>query len=160
MKKFQYITWGCRIIVVTDHHALCWLLSKKELAGRLARWATVVQGENLNNIHKSGKAHLDADAFSRYPVPGGEEEIDEFNENFVPFCNIQTHQFDLVYAEPQLPNAQQQDTTFSEIYRMLSLNEEKPTKYTKTNIIQDKVLYRRHITPDGFKLRVCVPAKL
>ena len=30
------------------------------------------------------------------PVPGGEEEIEEFNENLVPLYNIQTHQFDLV----------------------------------------------------------------
>ena len=116
-------------------------------------------GENLKIIHKSGKANLDADAFSRYPVPGGEKEMDEFNENFVPLCNIPTHQFDLVNAEPELPNAQQQDTTFSEIHRMLLLNEEKPTKYTNSYIILDKVLYGRHITPDGFKLRVCVTAK-
>ena len=57
LKKFQYLVWGCQIIIVTDHHALCWLLSKKELAGRLARWTTVVQGENLKIIYKSGKAH-------------------------------------------------------------------------------------------------------
>ena len=72
--------------------------------------------------HKSGNAPLDADALSRYPLPGGEEEIDEFNENFVPLSNIQTHQFDLVNADPELPNAQQ-ETTFSEINRLLSLNE-------------------------------------
>lgn len=34
--KFIYI-WGNKIQVITDHHALCWLLKKKNLAGRLAR---------------------------------------------------------------------------------------------------------------------------
>ena len=66
---------------MTDHHALCCLLSKKDLAERLARWATVVQGENLKIIHKSGKAHSDADALSRYPEVGGENDIDEENNN-------------------------------------------------------------------------------
>ena len=37
LKEFQYIIWGCQINVITDHHALCWLISKKELSGRLAR---------------------------------------------------------------------------------------------------------------------------
>ena len=37
IKKFQYLIWGCEILVVTDHQSLCWLLTKKESAGRLAR---------------------------------------------------------------------------------------------------------------------------
>jgi RNase H-like domain found in reverse transcriptase len=38
LKKFRSIVWGCKIRVVTDHHALCWPNTKAELAGRLARW--------------------------------------------------------------------------------------------------------------------------
>ena len=37
----------------------------------------MIQGENLRIVHKSGKLHADADALSRYPIPGGEDEIDE-----------------------------------------------------------------------------------
>ena len=83
-----YLIWGCEILIATDHHALCWLLSNRELVGRLARWATAIQGENLKIIHKSGKAHLDADALSLYPVSGGEGEIDEENGNYIPLCNL------------------------------------------------------------------------
>ena len=74
LKKFQYIIWGCEINIITDRHAFCWLMSKKELSGRLARWATVVQGEHPKIIHKSGKMHRDADAVSRYPVIVGDDE--------------------------------------------------------------------------------------
>ena len=63
--------------------------SAKKLAGRLARWATVVQGENLKIIHKSGKKHVDADALSRYPIAGGNEEIDEHNDNYLPLCSVE-----------------------------------------------------------------------
>ena len=55
LQKLQYIIWGCKILVVTDHHTLCWLLSKKVPAGRLARWATVIQGEQIKIVHKNGK---------------------------------------------------------------------------------------------------------
>ena len=59
------------------------------------------------------------------PVPGGEEELDEYNGNSFPLCNIQDHQFDLIYEEStELPNAQQQDADFSEIYRALTPNEQ------------------------------------
>ena len=64
------------------------MLSKKELPERLARWATVVQGENLKIVHKSEKAHSDADTLSRYPVAGGENDVDEVNDNYLPICSI------------------------------------------------------------------------
>ena len=37
MNKFRPFIWGCKMIIITDHHALCWLMTKRELAGRLAR---------------------------------------------------------------------------------------------------------------------------
>jgi hypothetical protein len=39
LQKFCCFIWGCKVIIVTDHEALCWLRTKKDLAGRLARWS-------------------------------------------------------------------------------------------------------------------------
>ena len=64
VKKFRPIIWGLSITIATDHHALCWLMSKKDLAGRLARWSMFLQEYDITIIHKSGKLHTDADALS------------------------------------------------------------------------------------------------
>jgi hypothetical protein len=32
VKKFRFFIWGHPIKIVTDHHVLCWLQTKKELA--------------------------------------------------------------------------------------------------------------------------------
>ena len=120
IKNFQYIIWGCEIIVVTDHHALCCLLSKKDLAGRLARWATVIQGDHLRIVHKSGRLHSDSDDLSRYPVPCGEEKVNEFNDNYLPLFNITpTEVIKLTQEVPtELKAAQQEDPEFQEIYQL------------------------------------------
>ena len=76
LKKFRYMVWGCEVMVVSDHHALCWLMSKEEIGGRLARWSSYLQGWNLAIVHKSGRLHNDADALSRYPVGEGLEDQD------------------------------------------------------------------------------------
>ena len=38
LEKFRPLIWGCKLIIITDHEALCWLRTKKDLVGRLARW--------------------------------------------------------------------------------------------------------------------------
>ncbi|UYV77349.1 hypothetical protein LAZ67_15000598, partial [Cordylochernes scorpioides] len=56
ISKLRPYLYGRHFKIVTDHHALCWLV----IAG-LARWALKIQEYNFEIIHKSGKKHLDAD---------------------------------------------------------------------------------------------------
>ena len=160
IKKFQYLIWGCELLIVTDHHALCWLMSKKDLAGRLARWATVIQGENLKFIHKSGKTHLDADALSRHPSEGGDEEVDEHKDNYVTLCNIVPDKED--EREPntlrRIQEDQQQNPEFGEIYKRVKSGTK--NKDTKNYAIKDNLLYRKKITHEGINLRLCLPEPL
>jgi hypothetical protein len=77
VQKFKSYVWGMKIKVITNHHSLCWLMKKKDLAGRLARWSLHIQNLDIEIIHRSGRLHSDADALSRSPVdaPESEEEI-------------------------------------------------------------------------------------
>ncbi|KZS06258.1 Uncharacterized protein APZ42_030339 [Daphnia magna] len=77
VKKFHSYIWGTKVKVVTDHHALCWLTTKKDLAGRLARWALSKQNYQPEIVYKSGRLHENADALSRYPVDGIGDSSDE-----------------------------------------------------------------------------------
>ena len=77
LKKFRSYIWGLKVKVVTDHHSLCWLFKKRDLAGRLARWSLQLQDLNIDIVHRSGRLHSDADSLSRAPIgkPEEEEEI-------------------------------------------------------------------------------------
>ncbi|KZS10222.1 Uncharacterized protein APZ42_025362 [Daphnia magna] len=70
------LAFASRLIIVTDHHALCWLQSKTELAGRLARWAMTISEYKYVIAHKDGKLHQDADALLHYPVSEHDETLD------------------------------------------------------------------------------------
>lgn len=79
LKKFRSYIWGCKIKIITDHQALCWLRSKTDLAGRLARWSLSLQEFDFVVVYRSGKLHDNADCLSRYPVdvaPNEDEEDD------------------------------------------------------------------------------------
>ena len=68
VKKLCTMIWGAPITVITDHQALCWLMKKKDLAGRLARWSLTLQEYDITIKYRSGKHHDNADCLSRYPV--------------------------------------------------------------------------------------------
>ena len=51
--------------IITDHQALCHLLTLKNRNGQLSRWALSLQAYDFEVHHISGKKLLDADALSR-----------------------------------------------------------------------------------------------
>ena len=80
----QYLL-GREFIVRTDHQALVWLFSLKELKGRIARWIEILSQFNFSIQYRPGKKHRNADALSRMC-------IDPKN------CNCALEEID--YAEP------------------------------------------------------------
>ena len=75
-QKFKLYIRGQKVKVVVDHHALCWLITKSDLAGRLARWSLAIQDIEIEICHRSGRLHEDADALSRQPVGESEQDPD------------------------------------------------------------------------------------
>ena len=63
--KLRPYVQGYEFTVVTDHASLKWLNNLKDPAGRLARWATALQGYHVNIVHRKGTEHKVPDALSR-----------------------------------------------------------------------------------------------
>ena len=65
LRRFRYIIEGCRVIVITDHESLIWLMRQDVPQGRLARWVLELQGTDFSVLHRSGATNCNADALSR-----------------------------------------------------------------------------------------------
>lgn len=59
--------------IITDHSSLQWLMTLKDLSGRLARWSLALQSFQFSVEHRKGKDNVVADMLSR-PF-----ELDELN---------------------------------------------------------------------------------
>ena len=68
---------GCKLIIETDHEALCWLRTKTDLAGRLARWSLCLQENDVEIQYRSAKLHQNADSLSRNPLITQEKVLEE-----------------------------------------------------------------------------------
>lgn len=76
LKKFRGYVEGMNFTIVTDHASLKWLMSQKDLTGRLARWSLSLQAFDFTIEHRKGSANVVPDALSRVFV----EEIDAVSD--------------------------------------------------------------------------------
>lgn len=68
VKRFRPYVEMMKFTVITDHASLKWLMSLKDLSGRLARWSLQLQSYNFEVEHRKGKDNIVADMLSRLPV--------------------------------------------------------------------------------------------
>ena len=145
--KFRPYLYGRPFQVITDHHALCWLSTLKDPTGRLGRWALRLQEYTFSVVYKSGKLHSDADCLSRHPVdPPNSTEVE------ADACILAITDFLHVADE------QRRDPSLLSIIDRLQSGDTDPS--LSTFLLQDNVLYRRNLHPDGAELLLVVPRHL
>lgn len=68
VRKFRCYVEGMPFTVITDHASLKWLMSQKDLSGRLARWSLSLQAFDFQIELRKGAANIVPDALSRVNV--------------------------------------------------------------------------------------------
>lgn len=63
--KFRPYVEGYEFNVITDHSSLKWLMTTKDLSGRLARWSLKLQPFSFSIIHRKGSLNIVPDSLSR-----------------------------------------------------------------------------------------------
>jgi hypothetical protein len=148
--KFKAYILGCRIRVLTDHHSLCWLLKKKDLAGHLARWSLQLQDLDFEIVHRSGEIHHDADALSRQPVEPPKEEQN------IPMLLLLTSPL------TEIAQAQKPSNWWGSI--RLGLLEKDPSRQTRKLIrnfeLRNGVLFHCYVRDGKSYSQLCVPRSL
>lgn len=65
VKKFRPYIEGYDFDIYTDHNSLKWLMSPKDLSGRLARWSLKLQPYSFKIFHRKGCQNIVPDSLSR-----------------------------------------------------------------------------------------------
>ena len=67
VKHFRHYLYAQDVLVRTDHGALRWLMTFKNLKRQLARWLKIISQYRLTLQQRAGRVHMNADGLSRRP---------------------------------------------------------------------------------------------
>ncbi|XP_075527109.1 uncharacterized protein LOC142559392 [Dermacentor variabilis] len=120
LRKFDVYLDGTKFVVQTDHSALSWLMRLREHAGRLARWALLIQHYDISVQYRKGSTNVVADALSRAPLPhpadaGGERRKTEAADT--PACasgEVAEEERETVFGSPPI-----EETAVKEVFGVL-----------------------------------------
>uniref|UniRef100_H3ACW4 Gypsy retrotransposon integrase-like protein 1 n=1 Tax=Latimeria chalumnae TaxID=7897 RepID=H3ACW4_LATCH len=144
IEHFRPYIEGMPFTVVTDHHALQWLMNQPDPSGRLAWWSLRLQELDFNIVHKSGKHNLAPDALSRSPTQKAEEATTVL-PNYVATGSLNPRNQGLVVLDDknQLRILQLQDPVIEPILTDIDSSPETvECRYPKFCVL-DGVLYYR-----------------
>lgn len=68
VKLFRLYLYGTCFELQTDHFALKWLMTCRDLHGKLARWSLQLQQYNMMVVRKRGRLHQNVDALTRADI--------------------------------------------------------------------------------------------
>ena len=67
-QEYRHYLIGSKFVVRTDHAPLAWLFSFRNPEGQVARWLEFLSSFDMILVHRPGKLHVNADAWSRKPL--------------------------------------------------------------------------------------------
>jgi transposase InsO family protein len=70
---FRPYIHGTHFVIQTDHSALKYIFTTKNVNGRVGRWAMALQEYDFEVEHRPGVANIVPDALSRYPLALGDD---------------------------------------------------------------------------------------
>jgi hypothetical protein len=159
LQEFRpYLEGSGTSIIRTDSSALCSLLKRKDLTGRLARYQFAIQAYDIRIEHRSGRSNVFCDFISRY-VNNVVFPLLPLNEN------LESQHMDLVTLE-QIREEQYKDAQCKNLLEALIEDkwpvDEKSRKQleevaSKLTVVTN-VLYR--IPQDSEDLRIVIPYML
>lgn len=87
IKHFRVYLANNHFKVITDHRALKWLQTQKDLTGRLGRWAIRLQEYDFEVVYRPGVTNQNADAMSRRPY-SSDHNADDNTKNDSPEVQV------------------------------------------------------------------------
>ena len=145
--KYRPYLYGRQFTIITDHHALCYLMNISDPSGRLCRWALRLMEFDFQIRFKNGRIHKNVDCLSRYPSDRGScDVLDEF-----PLYSLISEE------EVDLIKSQEQDPWVNKLKKKLIESDPIIKKYYT---IEDNLVYFKTSNPFEERVRLCVPASM
>ena len=135
-KQTSPLCYGRQLVVKTDSNVLKWLVQKKDVSGKFARWIIILQEYLLDIHHIGGSANVVADALSCAPV-GRAEETDPTEQLLAA---LQPGE----YSSRDIALLQHADEDIRKIVLQLQGYQASPPNDTKPFTFYKGVLYRRN----------------